>query len=138
MGISRQAHLPCTAGSACLRAALVATLHRRELANRSDCRAPSGTHAGPTTDHLFRRALSLAKLIQRSGCQLKAGVTCGGAADSGLRAMMFQCFFHGARANLSEYNLEAPTPIKMGQNDSGGQREWRYDSRELAMAEWLS
>jgi hypothetical protein len=47
--------------------------------------------------------------------------------------MMFQCLFHGARANLSEYDL-APGLIELGQDEGGVQREWRFDSRESALS----
>jgi hypothetical protein len=50
----------------------------------------------------------------------------------GLRSMVFQCLFHGARANLSEYEL-APGLIELGL-DEGGVRKWQFDSRESALS----
>ncbi len=46
--------------------------------------------------------------------------------------MVFQCLFHGARANLSEYEL-APGLIELGL-DEGGVRKWQFDSRESALS----
>eukprot|EP01044_Picomonas_judraskeda_P035993 COSAG03_NODE_15682_length_423_cov_1.040123_1_plen_67_part_00 len=55
-------------------------------------------------------------------------------ADTRLRAAMFQCFFHGARANLSEYDLDVPDPIDLGPAEGGGRRVWRFDGRGSALA----
>ena len=35
----------------------------------------------------------------------------GETTSCGLRGLIFQCLFAGARANLSEYRLQPPTPI---------------------------
>ena len=68
--------------------------------------------------------------------QLKARTASTEAADAGLRSMAFQCLFHGARANLSEFEL-APGQMELGLDEGGVQQTWQFDSRESALAEML-
>ena len=59
----------------------------------------------------------------------------------GLRDVIFQCLFLGARANLSEYELEDPAPIAIeGISNSAATdatcsqtRLWCFDKRDGAL-----
>ena len=66
-----------------------------------------------------------------------AGAGAGAAeerADCGLRGLIFQCLFQGARANLSEYDLPPIPPIELVESEGAVRvAVWRYDSSDGAL-----